>query len=88
MFELIEQASAELVPAAVAAVSLSPTITDVRFFRARGATRYGWCPLFLTPELLATIHGHDERVAIEDFEGAVMVMTDVVLRASTRPDFL
>jgi acetylornithine deacetylase/succinyl-diaminopimelate desuccinylase-like protein len=88
LFEMIERASAELVPAAVAAVSLSPAITDVRFFRARGATGYGWCPLFLTPELLATIHGHDERVAIEDFERAVMVMADVVLRASTQPDFL
>jgi acetylornithine deacetylase/succinyl-diaminopimelate desuccinylase-like protein len=44
----------------------------------------------LTPELLATIHGHDERVAIEDFERAVTVMSDVVLRASgdthTEPD--
>jgi acetylornithine deacetylase/succinyl-diaminopimelate desuccinylase-like protein len=83
LFEILERASRELVRDAVAAVSLSPAITDVRFFRARGATGYGWCPLVLTPELLATIHGHDERVGLEEFETAVSVMSDVVLRAST-----
>jgi acetylornithine deacetylase/succinyl-diaminopimelate desuccinylase-like protein len=64
-------------------VSLSPGITDVRFFRARGAIGYGWCPFLLTPELLGTIHGHDERVGLEDFERAVAVMSDVVFRACT-----
>jgi acetylornithine deacetylase/succinyl-diaminopimelate desuccinylase-like protein len=83
LFEILDHVSGELVPGAVAAVSLSPGITDARFFRARGATGCGWCPLILTPELLATIHGHDERVGVEDFERAVMVMGDVVLRAST-----
>jgi acetylornithine deacetylase/succinyl-diaminopimelate desuccinylase-like protein len=83
LFEILEQVSKELEPDAVAAVSLSPGITDVRFFRARGATGYGWCPLFLTPELLATIHGDDERVGVEDFERAVTAMSDVVLRSST-----
>jgi acetylornithine deacetylase/succinyl-diaminopimelate desuccinylase-like protein len=83
LFEVLERASGELVPGAVATVSLTPVITDVRFFRARGASGYGWCPLVLTPDLVATIHGHDERVGIEDFERAVTIMSDVVLRAST-----
>ncbi len=83
LFEIVQRASGELAPGAVAAVSLSPGMTDVRFFRARGATGYGWCPLVLTPELLATIHGHDERVRLEDFQRAVTAMSDVVLRAST-----
>jgi len=83
LFEVLEQVSRELVPDVVTTVSLSPGITDARFFRARGATAYGWCPLMLTPDLLATIHGHDERIAIEDFEKAVSATTDVVVRAST-----
>jgi acetylornithine deacetylase/succinyl-diaminopimelate desuccinylase-like protein len=83
LFEILERATGDLDPTAVTAVSLTPGITDVRFFRSRGATGYGWCPLILTPELLATVHGHDERVRIEDFERAVTVMSDVVLRAST-----
>lgn len=83
LFDVLERASRKLLPGAVAAVSLTPGITDLRFFRARGATGYGWSPLVLPPDLLATIHGHDERVGIEDFEAAVAVMTDVVRRACT-----
>jgi acetylornithine deacetylase/succinyl-diaminopimelate desuccinylase-like protein len=82
LFEILERVSADLIRGAATTVSLSPGITDVRFFRARGATGYGWCPLVLTAEQLATIHGHDERVGVEDFERAVSAMTDVVLRAS------
>jgi acetylornithine deacetylase/succinyl-diaminopimelate desuccinylase-like protein len=37
----------------------------------------------LTPDLLATIHGHDERIAVEDFEKAVSATTEVVVRASS-----
>ena len=83
LFEVLEQVSREFVPDVVTTVSLSPGITDARFFRARGATAYGWCPLMLTPELLATIHGHDERIAFEDFERAVGATTEVVARASS-----
>lgn len=81
LFATLERASAGLVTGAVPAVSLTPTITDVRFFRARGATGYGWCPLVLSPELLATIHGDDERVHLDDFERAVAVMSEVVGQA-------
>ena len=83
LFDILQRTSRELAPEAIATVALSPGVTDVRFFRARGATGYGWCPVVLTPELLATIHGHDERIGIDDFERAVAVMSDVVLRAST-----
>ncbi|HEX6255830.1 MAG TPA: M20/M25/M40 family metallo-hydrolase [Euzebyales bacterium] len=83
LFPVLEQASREIAPGAIPTVSLTPGITDVRFFRARGATGYGWTPLVLTPELLATVHGDDERVPVDGFERAVAVMSDVVLRACT-----
>lgn len=82
LFEILERASRGLAPGAVPTPSLSPGITDARFFRARGATAYGWCPVVLTPDLLATIHGHDERIAVADFEKAVAVTSDVVLEAA------
>ena len=63
--------------------SLTPGTTDVRAFRKRGATGYGWVPLVLTPELLATIHGHNERVEVKGFERAVELMTEAVKRASS-----
>lgn len=83
LFAILEQATPAIAPDAIPTVSLTPGITDVRFFRARGARGYGWTPLVLTPELLATVHGDDERVPVEAFERAVGVMSEVVLRACT-----
>ncbi|HSJ46953.1 MAG TPA: M20/M25/M40 family metallo-hydrolase [Euzebyales bacterium] len=83
LLPILERATRETDPDAIATVSLTPGITDVRFFRARGATGYGWTPLVVTPELLATVHGDDERVPVDAFERAVAVMSDVVLRACT-----
>ena len=83
LFPILTRASWDLVPDALPTVSLSPGITDARFFRARGATAYGWCPLVLTPELLATIHGHDERISVDDFKKAVSVTSDVVQQAAS-----
>jgi acetylornithine deacetylase/succinyl-diaminopimelate desuccinylase-like protein len=83
LYDILERASGVLMPDALVTPSLSPAITDARFFRARGATAYGWCPLVLTPELLATIHGDDERIAVGDFEKAVSVTSDVVRQAAT-----
>lgn len=83
LFNILERASRDLTPNALPTVSLSPGITDARFFRARGATAYGWCPLVLAPELLATIHGHDERISVDDFEKAVSVTSDVVRQAAS-----
>ncbi|MFH5823426.1 M20/M25/M40 family metallo-hydrolase [Georgenia sp. AZ-5] len=83
LYETLVRASAELAPRAVPTISLTPAITDLRFFRARGATAYGWCPLVLDQDLLGTIHGDDERVPLEDFRRAVAVMTDVVRQATS-----
>ena len=83
LLDILRGASTQVAADAVPTVSLSPGITDLRFFRARGATGYGWTPLVLTPELLATVHGHDERVSVTGFTQAVSVMSDVVRRAST-----
>jgi acetylornithine deacetylase/succinyl-diaminopimelate desuccinylase-like protein len=83
LFPILERASGGLAPGALATPSLTPGITDLRFFRARGATGYGWCPLVLTPELVASVHGHDERVPVADFEQAVRVTCDVVREAAS-----
>lgn len=83
LYAILHRASQNLAVDALPLASLSPGITDARFFRARGATAYGWCPLVLSPDLLKTIHGHDERIGIADFEKAVAVTSDVVRQAAT-----
>ena len=86
LFDILVEASAGLDgggSAPVPVASLTPAMTDIRFFRSRGAGGYGWVPLVLDQELLATIHGHDERIRVADFERATEVMAEVVRRAAT-----
>lgn len=83
LYALIEEVSARMHERPVPAPSLTPGMTDLRYLRQRGATAYGWVPLVLSEELLATIHGHDERIEIEGFRRAVDAMTSVVTSAST-----
>jgi acetylornithine deacetylase/succinyl-diaminopimelate desuccinylase-like protein len=80
LYELLMEASS---PLGLPLPTLSPAITDLRYFRAKGAAGYGWVPLVLSPELLATIHGHDERVAVDDFDRAVEIFNRVVMRYCT-----
>ena len=82
LYRTLEIASEKLPENPVVVPSLSPDITDLRYFRARGATAYGWVPLVLTAELLGTIHGHDERVPVKGFEEACAAMRRVVRSAA------
>jgi acetylornithine deacetylase/succinyl-diaminopimelate desuccinylase-like protein len=83
LFGLLEDVSAQLPGAPLPTASLTPGVTDLRFFRARGATAYGWAPLVLDPELLATFHGTDERIPVEGFLAACDAMEEVVVRAAS-----
>lgn len=82
LYRIMCEVSAELPGAPLPLPSITPAMTDVRFFRARGAQGYGWVPLVLTPELLATIHGHDERIPVDGFHHALKATTRVLERAA------
>lgn len=86
LFDLLREVSAALPDTPVPVASLTPGVTDLRFFRRRGAVGYGWVPLVLTPEQVATFHGRDERVPTDQFHHALDAMTTVVHRASTVRD--
>lgn len=83
LFDLLHDAPAARPQQSVPTASLTPGITDLRFFRARGAAGYGWVPLVLTPELLASVHGHDERIPVDGFNDAVAITSDVVRLAAS-----
>jgi acetylornithine deacetylase/succinyl-diaminopimelate desuccinylase-like protein len=82
LFELLDEVSGRLAEAPTVVPSLTYGITDVRYFRQKGATGYGWTPLVLSQDLLATIHGHDERIPRADFERAVELMSQLVMAAT------
>jgi acetylornithine deacetylase/succinyl-diaminopimelate desuccinylase-like protein len=83
LYDRLCEVSAGLPGQPVPVPSLTPGVTDLRFFRSRGATAYGWVPLILTPELLATFHGHDERIPVEGFRDALRAMQEVVVAAAS-----
>lgn len=83
LYEVIEQVSSRMQEQPVPVPSLTPGMTDLRYLRQRGATAYGWVPLVLSDDLLATIHGHDERIEIAGFSRALDAMTEVVTRVSS-----
>jgi acetylornithine deacetylase/succinyl-diaminopimelate desuccinylase-like protein len=83
--DLLHEVSARLPGAPVPVRSLTPGVTDLRYWRSLGARAYGWAPVVLDPDQLASFHGVDERVPVAGFLAAVEATTEVVHRAASRP---
>ena len=64
---------------------LSPGFTDSHKYRSSGAQAYGFVPALLTRDELATIHGHDERIRVDNLLLGTQVLFDVVTRLATIP---
>jgi len=64
---------------------LSPGFTDSHAFRAAGAEAYGFIPVLLTRDELATIHGHNERISIDNLALGTEILFDVVARLAGPP---
>jgi acetylornithine deacetylase/succinyl-diaminopimelate desuccinylase-like protein len=82
LFDVLAAVSSDLAGGPVPVVSLTPGVTDLRYWRRRGATAYGWMPLVLTREQLASFHGRDERIPVDGFGGAVRAMVRAVQLAA------
>jgi acetylornithine deacetylase/succinyl-diaminopimelate desuccinylase-like protein len=74
LFAAISSGVTEAFPHAVTGPVMSVGGTDSRFFRAHGVPAYGLIPMLLPPELIATMHGIDERVPAEALGPAVRVV--------------
>ena len=82
LFRAIEEVVKEFYPEAVVTPSLLPGGTDSRFFRAKGAVAYGFEPLIMSPEGLDLIHGHNERISVEQFHLMVRMLYEIVKRVA------
>lgn len=83
LFDVLATVSSDLAGEPAPVVSLTPGVTDLRFWRRRGATAYGWMPLVLTGDQLAGFHGRDERIPVDGFQAAVDAMARAVRLAAT-----
>ena len=58
-------------------------ITDSRFFREKGITAYGFCPISIPVEHLKMIHGVDEKISVDNMIKGTEVYIDLVRRLCT-----
>ena len=60
--------------------SVSSGFTDSRVFRKHGITSYGFIPILLEASEAMTIHGHDERITVENLRLGCQLLFDTVRR--------
>jgi acetylornithine deacetylase/succinyl-diaminopimelate desuccinylase-like protein len=70
----MQRAAAEVYPGVVVSESMATGGTDSRFFRRRGTPAYGFFPILASKQLIATVHGIDERLPASDLGQAVQVV--------------
>lgn len=83
LYQALEAACTKEVPGAKFVPSVSPAFTDSRFWRARGTSCLGLLPSMLNSELLATVHGDDERIPVDEYLRGCRITSDALRTACT-----
>ena len=60
--------------------SVSAGFTDSRVFRKHGITAYGFIPILLEQEEAMTVHGHNERISVENLRLGTQILFETVRR--------
>jgi carboxypeptidase PM20D1 len=80
LYRAMESAVRAHEPRALVGPWLSPAASDARFFALKGVTTYGFVPVFLSEQQLASIHGNDENVTIEELENGIAIYAEALER--------
>jgi acetylornithine deacetylase/succinyl-diaminopimelate desuccinylase-like protein len=83
LFRTIEEVVQKHVPEAVVVPTIGVGASDSRFFRQRGISTYGFSPCLLSRREMASIHGNNERISIENLRLGIQILWDVVCRMCT-----
>jgi acetylornithine deacetylase/succinyl-diaminopimelate desuccinylase-like protein len=83
LFSIVGKVIRETVEKALVLPSISPGFTDSRVFRQRGVVAYGLIPVLLEPVEAATIHGHDERISVENLRLGTQLLFEIARRLCT-----
>ena len=78
LFAAMQAVTQEVYPGAMVMPFMTLAGTDSRFFRRRGVPAYGFIPVQISKELLATYHGKDERIPVDVLGPAVRVVYGVL----------
>jgi len=83
IYSVLEGILADNYPDVPVLPTISTGFTDSRCFRRLGTHCYGLLPLLIDLEIIGTIHGHDERLPIQDLEKGIKVIFDMIQRLNT-----
>ncbi len=80
LFGIIETSVHDHVEEALVLPSVSAGFTDSRVFRKHGITSYGFIPYLLEQDEAMTVHGHNERITVENLRLGCQILFDTVRR--------
>jgi len=83
LFGLIEDVVHDHMEEALVLPSVSAGFTDSRVFRRHGVESYGFIPILLEQEEAATIHGHNERITVDNLRLGTQILFETVRRLCT-----
>lgn len=82
LFDVIEKAICAVKPGALLLPHLSPGNTDLRYFRHRGITAYGFMPVLVSETERDRNHGVDERISLDNLEEGTRILYEVIKGAA------
>jgi acetylornithine deacetylase/succinyl-diaminopimelate desuccinylase-like protein len=83
-FDVLTEVVSSFHPGAKVTTPLLTGFTDCHYFREQGIPCYGFMPFKLTDNDFAGIHGHDERISLDNVKLGTQLMYEIVHRMATR----
>jgi acetylornithine deacetylase/succinyl-diaminopimelate desuccinylase-like protein len=78
--QVVRDVVAELAEGAYIVPEMTSGFTDSRIYRVRGIPAYGFVPCLVRPEELGGVHGHNERISVDNLKLGMQVLYEVVRR--------
>jgi len=82
---VVRDVVAEMVEGSHLVPEMTSGFTDSRIYRLQGIPAYGFVPCLVQPEELAGVHGHNERISVENLRLGIQVLYEVVRRLCAVP---
>lgn len=78
--QVVDDVVGEMVEGSRLVPDMTSGFTDSRIFRQRGVASFGFIPCLIPPGEMAGIHGHDERISVDNLRLGMQVLSQVISR--------
>ena len=82
--KVLEGIAGQADPGVKVTTPLTSGFTDCHFFREKGIPCYGFTPFRLSARELATVHGNDERLSLENVRAGTRTMVEILRKLATQ----